>query len=463
MAALEVRVDAARSEPLVQLEDAEREAVDSHDARAPGGVLPPERSPLVQRTREEAVARGRVLVRDERAVSAEAGERGGRRSDERDAHEAVAGMGVGLDEVARRREPRNRVDERDDQVHSGGGEEARLVEALREGGEERRGAGPDEHEPRPPDEHRFGSGGDHEAESPQKAREVALTAKRERAERAVGRGYTEDREPLEVDPAVVAVDERRHGREGEAERDERHRDRERAQPHESRIEELDEVAGEEETARDGEEGGRAEVRGQLVYVEDEHLEERRAEPEGGRDEDQRRATAEADERGGERDQRPGRRDRDVADFVGRPALDDGEDPERERIHARERREGTEEHAQLGLALLDGLHELRSCPRLVEATRVPRADGRGEREGDRARDGRARVPADVEEPVGLRLVDERVSGRQSEVAERRELEAPLPRPRREPREERRFGGPDVREVGAGEEVRGGDRDDGERET
>ena len=94
----------------------------------------------------------------------------------------------------------------------------------------------------------------------------------------------------------------------------------------------------------------------------------------------------------------------MADFVGRPALDDGEDPERERIHARERREGTEEHAQLGLALLDGLHELRSCPRLVEATRVPRADGRGEREGDRARDGRARVPADVEEPVGLRLVD-----------------------------------------------------------
>ena len=105
-----------------------------------------------------------------------------------------------------------------------------------------------------------------------------------------------------------------------------------------------------------------------MYVEDEHLEERRAEPEGGRDEDQRRATAEADERGGERDQRPGRRDRYVADFVGRPALDDGEDPERERIHARERREGTEEHAQLGLALLDGLHELRSCPRLVEATR-----------------------------------------------------------------------------------------------
>ena len=166
MPALEVGVDAARSEPLVQLEDPEREAVDGNDARAPGGVLPPERAPLVQGTREEAVAGGRPLVRHVRAVRAEAGEDGGCRGDERDAHEAVAGMGVRLDEVARRREPRNRVDERDDQVRSGGGEEARLVEELREDRDERRGARPEEHEPRPADEHRLGSGGDHEAESP---------------------------------------------------------------------------------------------------------------------------------------------------------------------------------------------------------------------------------------------------------------------------------------------------------
>src|SRR5437764_3504386 len=311
--ALEVRLQAAGSE-LGELEDGERQAVHDDDARGPAAPGAP----------------ARVLEH------AEAGEERRRPGDEGDAADPLRGMGRRVDERGRRRLLEDRPAEGDHEVGERGDLEPLLLELDGEPRQRGRAPGPGEREPAARDEHRLRAGGDDERERPEERAQVAVEPERAGAEHAVGGGEAEEREAEEVDAGGVALDERRHRREPEAERDDAADDGDGVEPLLAPAEELVRVAGEEDARADGEERPGTEPLVEREGVGDAELHQRDAEPGEAHDRDRPRPAVEAGDDDREADERPGRAHGDVAavepglDVAG-TELEEREDRERKRV------------------------------------------------------------------------------------------------------------------------------------